>query len=360
MNKNIESQVAPLVAEYKEKLDNGQKPTFAGAGNHQQGEYEKAVLGEAERAWTAWQNSVEGKAQMASLNTMTLDQAQQMVADLVNGPVFAPTLQMARTLPDLGLDFQSFSIGLNFEIEFILGFACTLGYAVGLQDKELESAVFLSLGLDEGVEGGAFGGVQFGLWKSQPQDLGGFALSTEMLLDVDLGVAAGVSYTATGDLLGAYLTIGAGEDVGVEEQESYTLILGHGTLGIPPIYQPNASHFLILTKLKCDNIQGDGGGNANEVYFTFQPNGGALYPYPTWDYFSMQEGDIWYCGRSVKFNSSITIKAYDSDGSSGDDLLGTCTINYSDLQVGQEKSYSIYSKSGFDEVQYYIYAKLIY
>lgn len=361
MNKNIESQSVPYVVELQDKM--AQKPASAAAISYTPSDAEKKALTEASLAFEKWKASPEGQQKMAALDQMTIQDVSQMLTDLISGPVFAPTVAMLTppnlpSIPDLGFGFKSFSIGLNFQAQLIVGFTGTIGVAIGFRDSSLGTATFLSLGLDEGVEAGAMAGVQFGFWKSAPNDLGGYTWGEEVIIDDEAGAAVGVYENADGSLSGVTLTLGAGVDDGGGVQESYTFILSDGNI-LPPIYQPDASHFLILTKLKCVNISG-GDGDKNEVYFKFTPNGGATYPYPSWDYFSMAEGDIWNCGRSVKFNSSVYVEIYDTDDTSSDDLLVSGTINLSNLQVGVEKSFDWKSKNGLDEREYIMYAKLIY
>lgn len=46
--------------------------------------------------------------------------------------------------------------------------------------KGVQGAEFLSVALEEGVQAGAMTGVQFGLWRSAPADLGGYSWGFEV------------------------------------------------------------------------------------------------------------------------------------------------------------------------------------
>ncbi|MCA9045680.1 MAG: hypothetical protein KDA69_15240 [Planctomycetaceae bacterium] len=316
----------------------------------------RQVFSAATTAWNRWANSPKGAQELQAMRHANPVDARLAMQDLVSGETFQEVRQL---LQSLDLPFNSFSVGINFEVELILAFSGTPGGAIGIGDSQVVSAsAFLSLGLDEGVEAGALAGVQFGLWKASPEDLGGWSIGGELIVDDELGGAIGASWNLSGsELQGVWLTLGVGVDDGGEMQESYTFILGGFVGFLRPVYQPRKTHFLILTQLYCENPSTDGGHN--EVYFTFQADSDTMYYYPTYDYFAMAEGDTWYCGRSVMFDESIAITLWDED-TGGDTNLGSCSISYSQLTAGQEVKFTISSSHGLDERVYYLYAKLIY
>lgn len=321
---------------------------------------ETKVFTEAKSAWETYSNSAIGKTELQTIATMDVPEAKSAVANILDNPAFAKLLQLLNTLE---LPASSFSFGITMELELILGFEAVLGVAVGIgNSKNVASSEFLTLGLTEGIDEGGLVGVQFGLWKNAPADIGGYSWSTEIDLGLGAEVEVAGSYTASGGILGATLTIGAGEEDGADEEESYTFILGNqeGDGYLKPAYQPRKNNFLIITSVKCDSTQNDGAGNANEVYFTFQADGDTVYHYPTYDYFSMESGDTWNCGRSVWFDSTVQVNLYDEDDTSGDDPIGNFTINLSDLTLGGTKTFSStkdYSTT-FDTVKYTINVKL--
>lgn len=321
---------------------------------------EKEVFIEAEKAWAIYSNSPEGKRELAAVENMSLPEVQAYVAGLLDKPVFAKLIKL---LKSLDLPAGSFSIGLNFEIELIIGFSGTIGAAIGVgNSKGVQGAEFLSVALEEGVQAGAMTGVQFGLWRSAPADLGGYSWGVEVDLGVEVEGSGGL-YFSNGKVSGVTLTLGVGLEEGIAIVECYTFILGDQGVDpyIKPVVQPRKNNFLIIESLKCEHPSNDGGGDENEIYFIFQADGDTAYHYPTYDYFSMKEGDTWQCGRSVWFNSSVDVTVYDEDGTSDDDVVGTFSISLSQLSPGQTitfKSTKDYS-SGMDKVEYKINVKLI-
>jgi len=358
MNNTINTQIANYAGAYQSMTPPAvespkQLPTLT--------DTEKQVFTEAQSAWETYSNSTAGKAQLQAISAMDIPDAKVAVADILDSSAFAKLIQLLNTLD---LPASSFSFGITMELELILGFEAVLGVAVGIGDsKNVASSEFLTLGLTEGIDEGALVGVQFGLWKNAPADLGGYSLSTEIDLGLGAEVEVAASYTASGGILGATLTIGGGEEDGADEEESYTFILGNqeGDGYLKPAYQPRKNNFLIITSMTCENTQSDGVGNANEVYFTFQADGDTLYHYPTYDYFSMQDNDVWNCGRSVWFNNTVEINAYDEDDTSGDDQIAKYVINLSDLTLNQTKTFSstVDYSSGLDDVEYTIKVKLV-
>ncbi|WP_119080663.1 hypothetical protein [Chitinophaga alhagiae] len=323
-------------------------------------ENEKKVLIEAEKAWATYSSSPEGKKELAAVENMELPELQAYVAGLPDKPVFSKLIKWIRSLD---LPDSSFSIGLTVEAELIIGFTATLGVAVGIGNSAgVQSCEFLSVSLEAGVQAGVLAGVQFGLWNQAPANLGGNANGIELDLGADIEFSGALYFNLSG-LRGVTLTVGVGVEDGIALVETYTFILGDQGVDpyIKPVVQPRKSNFLIIESLKCVHPSNDGAGDENEVYFIFQADGDTAYPYPTYDYFSMKEGDTWNCGRSVWFNSSVAVTVYDEDGTSDDDVVGTFSISLSQLALNKSitfKSTKDYS-SGLDKVEYTINVKLI-
>lgn len=358
MNEKLKIQIANYVAAYQSMVS---PPRPKPVAKPVLSDNEKKFFEEAEKAWASYSNSSEGKRELAAVENMDLPAVRTYVAGILDKPVFAKLISLLRSLD---LPASSFSVGLNFEIELIIGFSCTIGVAIGVgNSKGVQTAEFLSVALDEGIQAGAMTGVQFGLWNSAPADLGGYSWGTEIELGLDVELSGGVYYTREG-ISGVTLTIGVGLEEGIAEIECYTFILGDQGVDpyIKPVVQPRKSNFLIIESLKCVHPSNDGAGDENEIYFVFQADGDTAYPYPTYDYFSMKEGETWQCGRSVWFNSSVAVTVYDEDTSpSDDDVVGAFSINLSQLKLGQSitfKSTKDYS-SGLDNVEYTINVKLI-
>lgn len=325
------------------------------------------IFAEATSAWQKYMASPEGQLLEEYVSQSDLLKIKEEVSKILNSDVFT---FLKALLDKTGLDAGSFSIGLNIEVELIIGIAATIGVAIGVGDnKGLASSEFLTVAVDEGIDEGALAGVQFGLWTNAPSDLGGYAWATEV--EGGFGVDGTVKVVYNGDdkedILGVTVEVAVGEEDGIDEQETYTFILGSqsgsGDGFLKPAYQPRKSNFLIIQSITCINTQSDGIGNANEVYFNFKAdNEGKNYYYPTYDYMSMQGGDVWNCGRSVWFNSSVQVNLFDSDSLGNDsDPIGNFTISLSQLSLNTLKTFGStinYSK-GLDDVEYTIQVILV-
>jgi hypothetical protein len=360
MNEKLKIQLANYVGLYQsmetpEPVMAPSKPAL--------GANEKKVFEEAARAWENYRQSPEGKRDLAAAEKMDLPALLAYVPTILDHPAFKKLLEL---LQSLDLPASSFSMGLNFEAELVIGFSATIGVAIGVGDsKGVQSAEFLTVSLIGGVEAGIMVGVEFGLWSRVPADLGGRMTGTEVAVGFEVEGSVAIFYTLK-ELIGAILTIGIGVEEGVAEVECYTFILGSQgeDAYIKPVYQPKRNNLLIIDKLTCVHPANDGGGDENEIYFTFRPDGGenTTYPYPTYDYFSMKEGDTWACGRSIWFNERVDVFVFDEDTpGNDDDEVGSFAISLSNLQLNQSvtfRSVKDYS-SGMDKVEYTIQVRLI-
>ena len=346
MNTILESQFGGFAAAYKSMVaPSHSKPSSIPPLT----DAEQQVFQEASDAWQVYSTSSAGKTTLAAVPSMDLKTAQQTVADILTSSAFSALKNLLNTLK---LDAVSFSIGLNFEAELIIGVTATIGAAIGIgANKGLASSEFLSVGLSKGIDEGAMTGVQFGLWRAAPSDMGGYAWATDVNVGFVVEASFAVSYTLKGGILGATMTIGGGEEDGIDEEESYTFILGNqsgtGDGYIKPAFQPQKSNLLILESFICDDIRGDGAGDENEVYFKFSSDDDdTVYHHPTYDYYSMKKGDTWDCGRSIWFDDKVSFEAFDEDDTSGDDGLLDCTIKLSDLTLGKSVEFTTDSSHG--------------
>ncbi len=326
---------------------------------------EKLVFEEAARAWESYRQSPEGKRDLAAATKMDLPAQQAYVSTILDHPAFKKLLELLRSLD---LPASSFSMGLCFEAELFVGFSATIGVAIGVGDaKGVQSAEFLTISLEGGLEVGVIAGVEFGLWSRVPSDLGGRMSGTEITAGLEVEGSIAIFYTLVKpELIGVTLTIGMGVDEGVAEVECYTFILGSQGVDayIKPVYQPRRNNLLIIDKLTCVHPAGDGGGNENEIFFTFRPDGGGNteYPYPTYDYFSMKEGDVWACGRSVWFNDRVDVFVFDEDTTGNDDdPVGSFAIHISQLKMNESFTFSSVENysTKTDEVKYTIEVRLL-
>ena len=331
------------------------KAKTAGTISEQQKKFFEAAI----KAWEEYKSSPEGLMLEESIKASDYPAIQQKISEIMDS---SPFVALKKLMDMFGIDAASFSIGFEIEVEFIIGIAATIGVAIGVgNSKGVSSSEFISVAFDEGIDEGALVAVQFGLWTSAPADLGGYAWGTEVDLGMGAEVGGVVYYSSKGSILGVTVSVGAGEEDGIDEQESYTFILGsqEGDGGgyLKPAYQPKKNNLLIISNVHCTETQGDGIGNANEVYFTFQADGtGTTYHYPTYDYFSMEKGDTWACGRSIWLDNAVVVKLYDEDDWPNDpDLLATFTIHLSDLSTTTTKTYS----STANDCKYSIDVKLL-
>ncbi|MCB9234865.1 MAG: hypothetical protein H6581_24640 [Bacteroidia bacterium] len=354
MNKNLESQAAPYANDLKKMAKprmNKKSKTLNSA--------EKQLVNTAIKCYNNFAKTNQGRQVLANLNSQPAEEMSKNLTTMAKSSEFGELFALITKLDNMvDWPIKSVSIGINFSIELVIGFAGTLGVAINPSNLTGDTVAFLGLGVDEGVDEGAMGGIQVGLWTTEPEDMKGWSIGVEISVDDVVGGTAGAYWSFDGTFLGIAVTPGGGEEDGIDVKESYTWILANGALGIPPIYQPPAKHFLIFKKIKAVNIAG-GDGSKNEIYFKFTPDGGATYPYPSWDYVSMAEGDEWKCGRSVRFNNSVKVKLYDADDG-GDDNLGEVTIKLSDLKIGDETTIKIKSSHGIDDRDFHLYTELIY
>lgn len=323
----------------------------------------KPILNEAKKAWEQYAQTAEGKKMVESFSTKDLHEIRASLPEIIDHPIIKKLIDWLREKDFLA---ASFSIGLKLEAEALIGFTGIIGLAVGIGTANgKESVEYLTVALAEGIELGVMLGVQIGVWVVSPGELGGFSLCTEVDLGFDVELSEGTYYKVK-EFLGETITVGVGVEDGISEMECYTFILGDQGDNprdpyIKPVIQKPKKNFLIIEKVKCVHPSNDGAGNENEVYFIFKPDGGKEYHFPTYDYFSMKEGETWDTGRSVWFDDYIDITIYDEDGTSENDIVGTFHIPLSQLSVGQSKVFQStkdYS-SLMDNIEYTVQVRLI-
>lgn len=384
MNTTLQSQLAPYVEECRQRLLTA-APERATATAHEVSAQEKKILAEAHRALKAWEASPEGQAKLQALKGMSLAEIQQELSALLQSQIFASTLELisAPSLPILKYPIQSVWLAAKVEAEVIIGFSGSIGAAIEpsqvlqfIQDPKrgtLSWQYFISGWFDDGITGGAFVGIEFGISGSAPSDLGGFGSGVEGTFDVDpdtgLGISAQYYHGSADESWGATVAVVEGADAGFEGTQSYTILLGQGSLGLQPIYQPDAAHMLIITQITCVNAN----RNPDGVYFYFTPDSGTQYRYPTWDHRDMTDDDddpdyyhTWYPGRSVKFNGQVTVALWSEQDADTDPLGDAITFYYDDFaNVHSDTEWKkVYrapdAGNGWNEIEYHVYAQLIY
>lgn len=366
MNSSVKSAIQPYV-EYIHR----QGPKGAAKPQPQLKSAEQDILKEAGKAMKTWLTSSEGQSKMAAMQNMSLVQINSELGSLLQHPVFAKTMQLVQDHPKLASALKSFpihsvSIGATFEANIIFGVSGSIGYAIDPTDIGGVSSSFLSLSLKEGAELGAFGGLQFGIWEPSPDNMAGFSVGVELTFDPEIiGLSVGAYTGLSRNTLGATATAVAGEDAGIEFQESYTFLLTEADLDLKPVYQFPASHFLILDKLTCENTKEIG---KDEVFFKFVIDGNKTYTYPSWDYRSMgtdSDNNEWIVGRSVYFNSKVEVILYDGEPAGKNDVMKESGKDHSfkfdleDFKNDSKISKTMDYTSKLDQVKYKLSARLI-
>ena len=378
MNNKMNRQISPYINTYDYLKHSFPKASQKKKPDAELSDLDRKALTMAAEIWKDYIETQEGKDFMESFKTMDLPTAQRAVSDLLKGSLFDAVKALYDIANENDIIPHSFSIALNAQVEFIVGLNVVLGAAIGIgESRTAEASEFLSVGLVEGLEEDVFAGVQFGIWSPTPENLGGFSWATEVDLGDGVDVDAAVIYNVT-QLLGATVTVGAGEGLGIAEEESWTFILGTQGGGdkdnyLQPAYQDPAGkpNFLRIVKLTCKN-QSESGND--EVFLNFSSdsvdNSGTnkTYYYPTYDYYSMDDNDDhawhnWYTGCGIWFNNQVYLKIWD-DGTGNRhqnaDLMLSKTINLSDFAgVGSTKTYNLVNPDGAGKIEYTVVVKLL-
>lgn len=316
----------------------------------------------------AWKSSAEGAASLQKMRGLGLKDIHAELDSIVKGPYFSGALQLAagQGLVDLSL-FQSFTLGFAVSAEIFLGVYGSIGYVCDislLTGQGGETGIYLTGAIAEEVGAGLDGLVEAGVWRESMSSLPG----SYTALAVDIGDIEGeeigyFQFKSDDTTEGYVVGIGIGEDYEVGDLDP-AYIFVFGMTSDYPVMQADANNCLILTKLQCLNkaAQADGHDEVTLYITADAPSGSSTtYRYPTWDDFAMGDdsGDwnIWYPGRSVMFNNSVTVKATD-----GDTELGSFTLNLSNFS-GVGSTYTPPASdlpiSVFQNVSYQITALLI-
>ena len=389
MNSTLQSQLAPFFNKCYENLSSAH-PVASTQATPEISSQTKEVLAEASRAMKQWETSPEGQAKLRAMEGMTLVEIQQELIALLQSPIFAPTLELISkpSFPILKHPIQSVSAALKVEVDFLVGFSGSIGVAIDPQQLiqflkdprqgSLTYVTFLTGWINDGLDSSAITGIEIGVSGSAPNDISGFSKGFEGTIDIisDLlenpeipGLTGQIYKGSSEGSWGATVGLVWGAGMGLERARSYTFILTNSDLQLPPIYQPDADHMLIITQITCINAN----RNPDGVYFYFTPDGGTQYRYPTWDHRFMTDDDndpayyqTWYPGRSVKFNDSVTVALWDEQAADTDPLGDAITFYYDDFaNVHSDTEWKkVYRAgdmgNGWNEIEYHVYVQLIY
>lgn len=392
-NANIKEQLAIYTRKVQQLEAKSTRPELPPAFSPTA--FEKEMFSVAREAIKEWEASEQGKATLLSMQHMSLEEVPSALQSVLQDGAFGKLLQFIKDharLESLLKSFviESISVAVKFEIEVVVGFSGTLGLAFGvdlsgvvsgtainLKNLKGEGVAYLCLSLDAGVDAGAFTGVEIGFWATSPEGLAGKSYGGQLTIDDPVGGSLGIALSPS---FGVTVAAVAGADDGAEFTASYTFLLASTTVQIPNVYQPNTTHFVILTHIECVNKNSH--DNNDEVYFTFttyedsNDTTGTTYRYPQWDYRSMNDdgkenkdhngltentlNNTWNTGRSIKFGDRFSITIYDADPGGNDDALLTFTMNYTDICQLSSGRKTATTKNGVNEITYDLYFTPVY
>lgn len=364
----LQAEVRPHLAAIKDLLDRATPHAARSGATNDVPEGEARVARMLAEAVKAWKSSPEGAASLQKMRGLGLKDIHAELDSIVKGPYFAGALQLAagQGLIDLSL-FQSFSVGFAVTGEILLGFYGSLGYVCDMSvvtGEGGETGIYITVAMVKEIGAGLEGLVEAGVWKEPMSSLAGYySAPTVELGDIEGEEIGYFQFTSDDTTEGYVVGVGIGEDYAVGKLDPAYILVFQMTSSYP-VMQADASNCLILTKLECLNKAAQGSAHDSvTLYITADaPSGSSTtYLYPTWDNFAMGDdsGDynIWYPGRSVMFNNSVTVKASD-----GGTELGSFTLDLSNFS-GVGSTYtppaSDLSIGAFQNVSYQITALLI-
>ncbi len=321
---------------------------------------EKKIAELIVQTWNDYKATSEGGANIANLKSSSIEEMQLGIKDIYQGPAFASCLNSISSM-DLG-SLKSVTLGLSASVAVGVGIVVAAGCIFDIRNP---------LNVEGYVTGGGLFGIdadidlveEAGFWNCDYDDYGGKSFGV-ILAGEEIGGFSVGAFGSTLNIISSFtgFSVGFAEGEGLEISAcvSYTIEID-ALDSLRPVYQFPKSNFLILTKLVCNHTSPDGAGDEDEVYFTFRADESITYYFPKTNYYSMKDSgeySTWDCGRSVWFDNSVYIEVYDMDDGSSDDLLGTGTINLTDLPTnGSEVSFDLTIED--DDASYTMYAKLV-
>lgn len=328
MTQQLAQDLAPQLTQFKHNLSTVTTNKDSGTKGKpfQPTALEKQLFAETSRAIEKWQSSPENKARLASLPGMTSDELRAFFHGILTSPEFEQMNALVaqhRALPESAISFplRAVSAGVDGSLVLIIGVQGSIGVAVNPTDPTdfSQDVLYASGQVEVGIDEGGEAGVVVGFWNVTPDNLGGVSYGWEVDIDDFGGGYVEASYSninGTG-FLGVSVSVDGGEEDGAEGEASYTYVWT-----TTPIYQPPAQNYMIINSIYCNDNSESG---HDEVYFYFTIDNGTRYRYPSQGEFSMEKGDTWNAGRSIRFNSQVYVQLFDQDDTSSDDSLGSYT-----------------------------------
>jgi len=330
----LADNLAPQLTQFQHKLSTVTTNTADGAAGKpfQPTALEKQLFAETAKGLAKWKESPQNRARLASLAGMTSDELRSFFHSVLAAPELEQMnalVEKHRALPEAEISFplKAVSVGVDGSLVLIIGVQGSIGVAVNPADPTnySQDVLYVSGQVEIGIDEGGEVGVVVGFWKEAPVDLGGISYGWEVEID-DFGggyVEASYSNANQTGLLGVSVSGDAGEEDGAEGEASYTYVWS-----TTPIYQPPANNYMIINSINCNDNSESG---HDEVYFFFTIDNGTRYRYPSQGEFSMEKGDTWNAGRSIRFNSQVYVQLFDQDDTSSDDPLGSYTYTTSNF-----------------------------
>lgn len=330
MTQQLAQDLAPQLTQFRHHLSTVTTNEATGdAGKpFQPTPLEKQLFAETAGAIAKWKASPGNQEKLASLPGMTSNELLTFFRAVLTAPEFEQMnrlVEQHRALPEADVSFplKAVSVGVDGSLVLIIGVQGSVGVAVNPADPLdfSQDVLYASGQVEIGIGEGGEAGIVVGFWNVAPVDLGGVSYGWEVEID-DFGggyIEASFSNINMTGFLGVSVSGDAGEEDGAEGEASYTYVWAAS-----PIYQPPAKNYMIINSIKCNDNSESG---HDEVYFYFTIDNGTRYRYPTQGEFSMEKGDTWNAGRSIRFNSQVYVQLFDQDDTSSDDPLGSYTYS---------------------------------
>lgn len=328
MTQQLAQDLAPQLTQFKHNLSTvtTNKANGTGARPFQPTALEKQLFAETASAIARWQSSPENKARLASVAGMTADELRAFFHGILLAPEFAQmnalvAQHQAAEGSVISFPLRAVSAGIGGSLVLIIGVQGSIGVAVSPTDPTdfSQDALYASGQIELGFAEGGEAGLVLGFWNVTPGNLGGVSYGWEVEID-DFGggyVEAAYSNIDQTGFIGVSVSIDGGEEDGAEGEASYTFVWT-----TTPIYQPPAQNYMLINSIYCNDNSESG---HDEVYFFFTIDNGTRYRYPSQGEFSMEKGDTWNAGRSIRFDAQVYVQLFDKDDTSSDDSLGSYT-----------------------------------
>lgn len=295
---------------------------------------ERELLAEAERAVRAVRDTLGAPT--------SIGEARDALAATLQSAAFARFRELVdqhgrASETDRTFSIKALTFGFTVIGSVILGAEGSFGVGVppGNWDDTSEYVMYVTISAEEGLGEEIVAGLALGIYDVEPTELEGttYGFSIDLGFDVDVEAQSWSRAQDGTNLLGVTAIAGLGEGIEVDALESYTWILNWDA---PYVYQEPAPNYMILQSITC-NKTGESGHD--ELYFTFQPDTTSKkYTYPTRGYYSIADGEVWNCGRSIYFRDQVTVSLWDSDSTGSDDPRGSTTYHASSFQSSVQVS----------------------